>query len=161
MWTCGRCKTVNLAGGACETCVVKVDKVTTDRNYHAPHYKGVKKAGELVYKPNQTYTTSTSEEAYAREERKRRMADARKRTDELLSDAGFDISLSASRQRLEKALALASEIALRRVENGMALDGDPDLVMKVASMYRTLANTVEAKDPSEMSEEELRKQANK
>ena len=41
----------------------------------------------------------------------------------------------------------------------MAIDGDPDLVMKVASMYRTLANTVEAKDPSDLSEEELRKAA--
>jgi len=72
---------------------------------------------------------------------------ARVATDQLLSEPGFDVSLTASRARLEKALAVGSAIALRQAENGLVDADAVDLLQKMATMYRTLAQT-EPGDPT-------------
>lgn len=82
-------------------------------------------------------------------------------TDEILSDPEFDHSLAASRTRLEKALAIGSEVALRRAENGLANADDAEILSKMAGMYRTLANTLPQKSLDEMSDEELTAAAGK
>lgn len=71
---------------------------------------------------------------------------ARVATDALLRDPNFDPSLTASRARLEKALAIGSAIALRQAENGMVDDGAVALLKDMAATYRTLVQT-EAGDP--------------
>lgn len=86
---------------------------------------------------------------------------ARIATDELLNSPDFDVSMAASRARLEKALALGSEMALRRAENGLCNEDDAEILSKMASMYRTLANTLPQKSLDEMSDEELTAAAGK
>jgi len=72
---------------------------------------------------------------------------ARTSTDELLRDPDFDPSLTASRARLEKALAIASAIALRQAENGLVDDDAVSLIREMSTVYRTLAQT-EPGDPT-------------
>ena len=83
---------------------------------------------------------------------------ARVATDALLADPEFDPSLTASRGRLEKALALGSAIALRQAENGLVDSDSVDLLQKMATMYRTLAQT-ETRPAGELTDEELRRVA--
>jgi len=79
---------------------------------------------------------------------------------ELLSDPTFDTSIEASRKRLERALAIGSEIAMRLAENGITGTDDLGMMNTLAGMYRTLANT-QSKSLSEMTDEELEKEAKK
>jgi len=81
----------------------------------------------------------------------------RRDIDTMLADPSFDASLAASRKRLEQALAIGSEIALRQAQSGLAADGAIDLIKDMASTYKTLASTEPTTDPAQLGDEALRK----
>lgn len=157
MWTC-KCGRSNPGNAPCECKVVKVDKVTDDRQL--ANYWSKRDSYNPVVKKNAHVYDTTSEEKLAYYKRKRDMEESIRGTDTLLDDPNFDRSLKASRDRLEQAIAIASQAALRLIKTGLTVD-NVEMLAKVSNTYRTLANTVETKDPSEMSEEDLRKQASK
>jgi len=115
-------------------------------------------------RPKQPINEKPAKRDLSDEKEKQRNSDiARNRIafDELLADGNFDASLEASRRRLELALAITSESALRKARGGCVSEGSIEFIQSVASTYRILVNTTPQKPPSEMSEEELRAAAGK
>jgi len=59
--------------------------------------------------------------------------------DQLLADPNFNRSLAASRQRLEDALAIASTLALRLLENGGTSSDTMSMLKESTAIYRQLS----------------------
>ena len=147
-WICPKCNRVNFGNVACEWCVVTATESISRRNRTADD--------PLKCRTPAPRTGFNKEEQDLG--RARQMA--RRTTNEILSDPEFDPSINASRKRLEDALAIASEIALRNAQNGLTNADDAEFLAKIAGMYRTLVNTAMT-SPSELSDEELAKRAGK
>jgi len=146
IWRCGKCETMQTSK-ACENCSI----------HHATEYKGrdLTRNGMPDPKPGETAGANGNCKDVGARNR------ARKATNELLSDPSFDSSLEASRQRLENAFAIASELALRKAVNGMIDERDIEFLQTSAQTYRILQSTKQMKDPSEMTEAELAAAAGK
>jgi hypothetical protein len=155
MWDCPKCGETQFGNGTCQNCVVVIDKPTTDQKIPktSPEYgKRPQPLGNGLAKQKPT------EESI---QHRKDVILAKKATDELLDDENFDTSLAASRGRLEMSLAIASEIALRKAKAGCVTEGAVEFIQSVASTYRILANTAQAKPAEEMSDAELAAAAGK
>jgi hypothetical protein len=149
------CGTEHIGNMPCECSVVKLPDIS--RRHDKPEKFG-NHPEPLKHELAKEFTGgATNEEKKLASERTRN----RKAIDELLDDKDFDTSLEASRRRLEMSVAIGSEMALRKSRNGLCSDGDAEFLQSVTSTYRILVNTQPQKDPSEMTDAELAKQAQK